>query len=115
MHQISPVSVFRTSANVRLEPIYFLPEKINKLNCTGACLFLFKAMSIYGYIFSIKHRILQVHRTFSLHRGDKLLRIGKMYTLRLLEIYSYIIVIFSYTLWAKSCISQYRDKVLYLH
>ena len=36
-------------------------------------------------IFSIKHRILQVHRTFSLHRGDKLLQIGKMYTLRLLE------------------------------
>ena len=25
-------------------------------------------------------------------RGDKLLRVGKMYTLRLLEIYSYIIV-----------------------
>ena len=36
MHHISPVSVFRTSANVRLEPIYFLPEKKTDIK---ACIF----------------------------------------------------------------------------
>ena len=40
---------------------------------------LFFKMSIDGYIFDKTHRILQVQITFSLHRGDKLLRIGEMY------------------------------------